>query len=125
MRKILIIAMISIHLVGNTEVGQLLKLPHLVHHFLQHHHLDPSLSFFEFMAMHYNGDDGTTADDDYDSQLPYHSVNHTSITAVYAPMIKEMPSFEIISVGNYTYSSHLLKDIPFRHVSTLLQPPRV
>ncbi len=53
MRKILAILLITIHLTGNTEVGQLFRLPQLISHFFQHHRQDPSIDFFEFIAMHY------------------------------------------------------------------------
>lgn len=38
--------------------------------------------------MHYGGNDGTTADDDFDSQLPCHNPNHNTIAHVYSPMVK-------------------------------------
>lgn len=52
MRKTLAILLISVHLFGNTEAGQLLKFPQLLQHFFQHHQIDPSISFFQFIAMH-------------------------------------------------------------------------
>lgn len=124
MRKNLAILLISIHLIGNTEAGQLLKFPQLLHHFFQHHQIDPSISFFQFMAMHYGGDDGTTADDDFDNQLPCHNPVHTTLAHVYSPMVKDILPAEIIVPETTVYSSRLLTGVSSEHVLLILQPPK-
>ncbi|MBL0305934.1 MAG: hypothetical protein IPQ25_07815 [Chitinophagaceae bacterium] len=125
MRKTLAILLISVHLVGNTEAGQLFKLPQLLQHFFQHHHLDPSINFIEFIAMHYGGDDGTSADDDFDQELPWHNLNHHSIAVVYFPMIKEIASTEFSYGETKVYASHLPPAISAKHALLILQPPRL
>jgi hypothetical protein len=125
MRKILTITLISIHLTGNTEVGQLFRLPQLVAHFFQHHRQDPSINFFDFIAMHYAGDDGTMADDDFDNQLPCHNPSHNTIAIVYSPMVKAMPSVEISGTTTKVYNSQLLTGVSSKHVLLILQPPRL
>jgi hypothetical protein len=125
MRKNLAILLISVHLVGNTEVGQLFKFPQLVSHFFQHHRLNPDLSFFEFITMHYAGDDGTTADDDYDSQLPCHNVNHNTIAFVYSPMVKELPSIEFPFWQTKEYNDGLHSGTSSKYAPLILQPPRL
>ena len=124
MRKTLAILLISVHLAGNTEVGQLFKLPQLVHHFFRHHRLDPSISFFEFLAMHYAGDDGTTADDDYDSQLPCHNTNHNTIAVTYSPMVKDIFPDEFPFLEIPEFNNTLQEGITSEHVLLILQPPR-
>lgn len=54
----------------NVEFHQFLKLPVLVKHFHEHKQEDPSISFWAFIKMHYNGK--VVIDDDYqrDQQLP-------------------------------------------------------
>lgn len=116
--------MISLHLVGNTEVGQLFKLPELINHYFQHHRIDTSLNFFEFIAEHYAGDDGTTADDDFDSKLPCHNATHNTISFVYSPMVKEIPSIDLSFRETQVYSSNLPIGISSKHVALILQPPR-
>jgi hypothetical protein len=125
MRKPLAILLIAIHLTGNTEVGQFLKFPQLLVHFFQHHQLDPSISFFEFIAMHYGGDDGITADDDIDNQLPYHNMNHTTIAVTFSPMVKEIQLERFYSWHNKEYNSLLKSGIASAHVLLILQPPRL
>jgi hypothetical protein len=124
MRKSLAILLISVHLVGNTELGQLFKLPQLVTHFFQHENLDPNLNFFEFIAMHYAGDDGTKADDDFDKQLPCHNSNHTTLSVVYSPMVKELQSFDHGFWLNIEYSDLLQTGTSSKHVLLILQPPK-
>ncbi len=124
MRKLLTIILISLHLVGNTEVGQLFKLPQLVNHFFQHHRLNPDLGFFEFIAMHYGGDDGTKADDDFDKQLPCHNSDHTTLHVAYSPMVKEFPAADFNYWPNKEYSDRLQSGTSSKHVLLILQPPR-
>jgi hypothetical protein len=124
MRKNLAILLISVHLVGNTEVGQLFKFPQLVNHFFQHHQLDPGLGFFDFITMHYAGDDGTTADDDIDSKLPCHNVNHNTTTVVYSPMVKELPSAEFPFLQTKEFNDDLHSRISSKYAPLILQPPR-
>jgi hypothetical protein len=124
MRKNLAIVLISIHLVGNTELGQLFKLPQLLSHFFQHQRINPDLRFFDFIVMHYAGDDGTKADDDFDKQLPCHNSNHNTINVVFSPMIKELPAVDFNFWPNREYSDLLQKGTSSKHVLLILQPPK-
>jgi hypothetical protein len=124
MRKTLSLGLICIHLIGNTELGQLLKLPQLVNHFFQHELLNPNLNFFEFIAMHYAGDDGTKADDDFDNQLPCHNSDHNTINIVYSPMVKELPAWDFYFWLNRDYSDRLHTGTSSKHVLLIIQPPK-
>jgi len=123
MRKTLAITLIAIHLLGNTEAAQLFKLPTLISHYFQHRQLDPSVTFIDFLAMHYVGDDGTPADDDIDNQLPYHHVDNHCLSVVYYP--SDQYVFNIDMTEHSTeYGSRLISGHPSEHVSLILQPPR-
>ena len=124
MRKVLVIVLIGIHLTGNTEVGQLLKLPQLVSHYFQHHRQDPDISFFEFISMHYLGDDGTSADDDFDSMLPCHNVRHNTLAVVYSPMTQDIIPDALTDRKVVEYNSRLEAGISSKHVLLILQPPK-
>lgn len=124
MRKFLAIFLISIHLLGNTEVGQLVKLPSLVSHFFQHHQLDQSIDFIEFLVMHYAGDDGTTADDSFDNTLPCHQGNPSTVVLVFSPMVKEV-QITVPAIADRTeYGGRLFGSNSSKHVLLVLQPPR-
>jgi hypothetical protein len=119
----LIIILIAIHLFGNTELGQLFRLPKLVSHYFQHRELDPTVTFIDFLVMHYGGDDGTSADDDMDSQLPYHHVGFHCLFGTLYPLAQYF--FSMKPVGDIPgYGSQLLSGNPSKHVLLFLQPPR-
>lgn len=124
MRNSLLILLITVHLAGNTEIGQLFRLPHLISHFFQHHRQDQSIDFFEFIAMHYGGDDGTAADDDIDSQLPYHNVNQSTIAHIFSPMVSEIPASGLTIPVPAERNDRLVAGIASEHVLRVLQPPR-
>lgn len=124
MRKILITALISIHLFGNTELAQLCKLPNLLQHYFEHSRINPHLSFSEFLFMHYGGDDGTTADDDFDSKLPCHNTQGNTLALVYSPMVSELPVIRYIPALSKEYNSPLEPGTSTEHVLMVLQPPR-
>lgn len=124
MRKTLVILLIGIHLAGNTEAAQLLRLPQLISHYFQHRQLDGDISFFQFIAMHYGGDDGTSADDDYDSKLPCHNISHTTISLVLTSITKDLSSVTIPVVANIDYNEKPAAGISSKHVLLILQPPR-
>ncbi len=124
MSKKLAILLLTIHLAGNTELGQLFKFPLLLNHFFQHQRLNPQLGFFEFIAMHYVGDDGTTADDDFDKQLPCHNTAHSSLSVAYSPMTKETPVIKKYFFQENEYTDRLQTGTSCKHVLLILQPPR-
>lgn len=126
MRSVSIIALISIYLMGNTELGQLIKLPQLFTHYQKHHKENPSLNFFKFLVMHYAGEDGTTADDSDDMQLPCHDYQHTGIFLVFAPLSYLEPSLnKVIYSNKIVYGDGLFSFNPSEHVFSFLQPPRI
>ena len=95
MRNILLFILINDHLLGNTEISQVFKIPNLVNHYFEHCRLNPQISFIEFLAMHYGGNDGTDADNDKDNQLPCHNLHHNTLSVVCFE-IREAPSVAII-----------------------------
>ena len=125
MRKKLAILLISLHLLGNTEAGQVFKLPQLLEHYAQHKKQNHSLGFIDFFTMHYGGDDGTHADDDQDQQLPCHNMHHISATVIYSPMIKAEPEQDIYLWETRSYSTHLSGPVPEIPLPVKLQPPRL
>ena len=124
MKKSLAFLLLCIHLGGNTEAGQLFRLPILVEHYKFHHSADPSIDFIGFVIMHYAGDDGIRTDDQEDNRLPCHDWSHSSVSAVFLPMVKALPSVMPLPVLNNSSPVEITGDIPSKHVRILLQPPR-
>jgi hypothetical protein len=123
MQKGLALILIVLHLGTNTELVQVFKLPKLISHYFQHHRQNPSLSFSHFLAMHYGGDDGTTADDDMDSQLPFHNTIHGCLPVVYFPLIQEPVNINPPESLSIQHSSFLQLSKTNGHVASLLRPP--
>lgn len=92
MRKVLVILLISLHLLGNTELSQLFKLPELIQHYQKTAMQDKSINFFDFVAMHYCGNDGDPFDDTEDGKLPFMSVHHIETIALVNEISSEYPS---------------------------------
>ena len=70
MKKWISILLLSFYLVSTTELYQLLKIPTLVEHFIEHNGDNPEITLISFLKMHY---DDPVKDDDYqkDQQLPF------------------------------------------------------
>jgi hypothetical protein len=125
MHKMLAIFFIAINLFGNTEFGQISKLPQLFVHFNQHRKANAHLSFVQFLAMHFAGDDGTTADDNEDMKLPCHNPNHTCLSFVLAFTKYIEPGVSTINYEDgINYGSLLQNFKPGHYLVIILQPPR-
>jgi|694.fasta_scaffold30383_2 hypothetical protein len=82
MRRLLAILVIGTVLFSNTELHQLARLPHLVHHFLDHKAEQPGTTVFGFLVLHYLSGDVHDEDFAQDEQLPFRSHDdHAGFTA--------------------------------------------
>jgi hypothetical protein len=126
MRQALAIVFISIHLLSNTELSQVARIPKLISHYFQHHRQAPEINFMDFLAMHYGGDDGTSADDDIDNQLPCHNNAYSRcLFNVYSPMVQDVFFFNGLSYSNVEHNDVILNSIYSEYVLLLLKPPRI
>ena len=69
----MIISLLFVYLYSTTEFNQLLKLSFLVEHFIEHKEENQSLSFLDFLKMHYLLDSTKHADKEKDMKLPFKS----------------------------------------------------
>ena len=69
---------------AQTELGQLLRLPFAVQHYIAHREENKGLTLVDFLKEHYNAhhDDG---DMTADKQLPFNNYNSEILTLVYVP----------------------------------------
>ena len=73
--------------------------------------------------MHYDGDDGTTADDNEDKKLPYQNINSFSFS--YIAVLKTFSFSEDFKLeGKPVFGDCLQASNPSEHVLMILQPPR-
>jgi hypothetical protein len=75
-----------------TGCAQLVKLPKLYEHFVEHFKLNPSLSLVEFLSMHYWGDDLNDDDDEKDMALPFKKQD------ISAPVFLLIPNQRIVTL---------------------------
>jgi hypothetical protein len=59
----------------NGSLGELFKLPKLIAHFTEHRTLNQNIGIFDFLSMHYLGNDPNDKDHDRDMQLPFKKVS--------------------------------------------------
>ena len=71
-----------------TSFSQLLRVPMLVVHYIEHRDLNNTITFIDFLSMHYGGEDMNDDDDDRDKQLPFKSIDPVSVQLVAAPVTK-------------------------------------
>ena len=124
MQKVLAIILISLHSFANTELNQLLKLPELVQHYQKTCASDRSINFFDFLSMHYCGEDGNTEDDTEDRQLPFMNF-HQCLTAAIVP--DNPTSFSMIDrpYSSKEFGSYRCISESSGFSNSLLRPPCV
>jgi hypothetical protein len=78
MKKHLILFLVSIvYLITTTEFKQLLKLPVLVKHFIEHNQKFNQISVLDYIIIHYSEEIINDGDSERDMQLPFKSSSHT------------------------------------------------
>ena len=124
MKQWISILLLSFYLVSTTELYQLLKIPTLIEHFIEHSGDNPEMTLISFLKMHY---DHPVKDADYqtDQKLPFvtHSshlvlvftVNPNLTVEVKKPIITDHHK-KIVSFGNLFYD----KD----DSNSIWQPPK-
>ena len=125
MKKPVLISLLLLHLLGNTELCQLISLPKIFEHYRLHRLWNPEASFASFVRAHYLDTDGIEGDDLQDKELPFmHIVHPTPLISTAPPHVcsaeprrtpAEISTFKIRELV------HLLSD----YADTLLQPPRM
>lgn len=100
MKKLISILLLFLYLVSTTELYQLLKIPELVEHYIEHKELNPDMTLTAFLRTHY---DHPVKDGDYgkDQRLPF-IIHSAPLSLVFT--INQGFSFETA-----TYHFRLLK----------------
>jgi hypothetical protein len=86
----------------NSSLGELFKLPELVMHFTEHRALNENIGVFDFISMHYLGNDINDNDQDKDMQLPFKKLNTPfSFQIASIPTGKLIPTPKIEVIDSY------------------------
>jgi len=119
------ISFLFIFLCANTEIGELLKLPVLIHHYLEHHGDDAGISFFDFLHKHYNEERSHSSSDTEHEKLPFKNtdIGFSQITLIHQPPIL----FEIKTDKPISTKENIIYSTAFHsssHLSRIWQPPK-
>jgi hypothetical protein len=117
---------LSVYLISLTELNQLVKIPVLIEHFIEHKEKNTELSLWQFLDMHYAHGDVKDADYDRDMQLPFKSHDGciSSLMPVFVPgsfsLILERP----IPLENNNYFIYTEQFLNSAFLSSIWQPPK-
>ena len=107
------------------EFHNLLKIPILFEHYSEHRELDPNVSFWSFIKLHYF--DPIVVDDDYqrDQQLPFRDIACCVINVTLACDSNQL-TVEIVKPSEITKEFCLFNEVnkPQFVISDIFQPPR-
>lgn len=128
MKKLLAIFFLSIYLVSTTELCELLKLPLLVEHYIEHSQENPELSIGAFLIRHYNNhlkDHPLNDDYEQDLKLPFMRLSDVlNFCFVYSgPTYYELKG----AVSNIAKTQPVAFNISYPKnifLSTIWQPPK-
>lgn len=126
MKKLFAISFLFVYLLSTTELSQLLKMPLLVEHFIEHKEENKHLTLQQFLYTHYAMGDVKDADYEKDMKLPFKTRDNclASIINVYLPSQKVV----ITKPVQFTQNQHFKTQETFLQstfLSNIWQPPRV
>ncbi len=104
-----------------TPVGQLLKLPLLVEHYLKHQHQN-GISLIDFLDVHY-ATEHKDADYPEDEQLPFKNISILTIGYALVTPVYEAHTFALLPIEQKI----TLPDfhLPQQNVGSIFRPPRM
>lgn len=124
MKKILFITLLSVHLLGNTDLIQLVRLPMLLVHYQNHLKENNRLDLIYFLSSHYSLEgDGISSDDKEEKQMPFMQNNQRiiNITLVNLSDLSLIPpSVKYLITKHTIFQQFYISDI---HTLSLLRPP--
>jgi hypothetical protein len=124
-RKIIAILFLSLLISSSTEWLQLLKIPVLVQHFIEHKREDDKISFIAFLKMHYRATPIKDKDYDRDMQLPFKTDNCVFLALTF---FHQKHGIEIVNHEQIISTKHSLYKDDFNTsqvLKTIWQPPRL
>lgn len=110
-------------LTTTTELGQLLKFPLLIEHFVEHKDKKPELSFWGFLQIHYDNNHKEEGDP-IDEKLPF--VSHSSIIHLIATTPPTILKIDKIKIPTNNTKVETFHDpvLECNYLSSIWQPPK-
>jgi hypothetical protein len=120
MKRTVAISLLVLHLGLFTEMKEMVRLPLLVEHYLEHRELVPEMSFLQFLAMHYKTD---VAHDATDMELPFKGCDQSCFCPTFTVPDQRLP-VEVVSTDRQEYFVEYVSFIPSSGLDEIFQPPR-
>ena len=126
MKSAIAIFLLLLYLGSTTEMHELLKMPLLIDHFIEHRSESAGLSFWDFISLHYGQGEVRPPDYDKDMKLPFKSTPEITCTASLIALIPDLQSGEIThhpenARQRVSQKDHILSD---DFPSCIWQPPK-
>jgi hypothetical protein len=126
-KRLIAISFLLIFLSANTVFGQLLRLPTLIHHYLEHVVLDNNPSLIAFLQKHYTEKINHADDQHHDHEkLPFKTAdsNTAHIVSVVPPHSYSITQLiiEPVSIQQAIYNQ---KGYSKSYLNSIWQPPRL
>jgi hypothetical protein len=126
LKKLIPILFLSIYLVSATELHELLKLPQLIEHFIEHNTDNKQTTFFDFLFTHYSSSNDGDNDIEKDVKLPF-KTNDKCIGSAPIAFVSNHFDYSIIKPvysDKKSYSKYTELFIKSSFLSTIWQPPK-
>lgn len=94
MKKCIAIFFLIVFFTAATELHQLVKLPNLVRHYIEHNSEKPT-TLLAFFIVHYASGDIKDADYEKDLQLPFKSLEHCEFTIIVIHSLTSIVTVEL------------------------------
>lgn len=127
MRKVTLVFLIMSYLSSFTELHELLKVANLFTHYIEHREQDETLSFTDFLSLHYGSHSEHGKSSEHEEQLPF-KADHLSIAWInlIAPISTSVYNQE------FSYFAEAFDPVAFYRSlvasspeSSIWQPPRL
>lgn len=127
MKRLICILLMVSYLSGSIELSQWLKIPFLIDHYFEHKSASVSLSFFDFLNLHYISNTDNAPDAEKDKHLPFKSHDEcahiTVASAITQPYFNL--KFTLRHCGKNSYSIPKSDSWVNEYLSSIWQPPKV
>ena len=125
MKKTISILLLAIYLFSATQLSELLKLPLLVEHYMEHKQENKDLSFIGFLEIHYAQGSPKDADYDKDMKLPFKTIANSSFTSIYLfTPTPDKQNLIICLKNNKEHFSDYSFTFSSAFLSSIWQPPK-
>lgn len=126
MKRYIALVLLVIYITPIAVFHQLLKLPYLIEHFVEHKEENSNLTFLSFLKMHYDDDNIKYADYEKDRKLPFKSHQSSVNVGFVVFMDYEKLELNFNSVFKEPTTKNFYTKKPFKssYLSSIWQPPK-